>query len=119
MDVQVSNVVAVKGNVAVLKCTAPIRTNQFSITWLKDDPKEGRSVVMPGNKYALTKSGELHIRDVNAEDSKMQFFCQMKCKLTGERYFSQPGHIVITGTEYVFKIYNLTILRVNTEKIVP
>lgn len=96
---QVSNVVAIRGNVAVMKCTLPTltRANQFLITWLKDDPSEGRSIITTNSKYTLTYSGELHVRDVSVQDSTVRFYCQLSSKLTGERYFSQPGHIAVTG----------------------
>ncbi|XP_065220184.1 cell adhesion molecule Dscam1-like isoform X2 [Planococcus citri] len=103
VDVQVSNVYVVKGNVAMLRCSTPpsIRLNLFGINWLKDDPQEGRSIITPGGRYVQTNTGELHIRDVTGDDSRVRFYCQLTNKLTDERYFSQPGHIIVSESENV------------------
>lgn len=99
IEVQVPNAVTIRGNVAVLKCTVPtlIRSNQFIITWVKDDPREGRSIIISGNRFVQTNAGELHVKDVTNEDTKIRFYCQMTNKMTGERHFSQPAHIIISG----------------------
>lgn len=84
------------GNTAILRCNAR-RSMQRSLTWLRDDPILGRSVLHSGGKYVITSSSNLHIRDSSLDDSYARFYCQTINKLTGEPRISKPARIIVTG----------------------
>lgn len=104
---QVHNVFVLRGNVAVLRCQFPAgaRISGQTVTWLRDEPLLGRSVIHPGDRYAITSMATMHVRDATEEDTYSKFYCQAKNKVTGERRLSSPGQIVVRGMDNVFGPY--------------
>ena len=61
----------------------------------------------PGERFSVLPSGELHIRDVQAEDSYVSYRCTTRNILTGEEKVSDPATLFVIGefTPEVWKKY--------------
>ncbi|CAH0555681.1 unnamed protein product [Brassicogethes aeneus] len=96
---EVNNEYVIRGNAAVLKCSIPSFVADFVyvVSWIDT---EGNAFDMDHNydsKYLVLPSGELHIRDVGAEDGYKLYQCRTKHRLTGEtRLSATKGKLVVT-----------------------
>ncbi|XP_052126487.1 cell adhesion molecule Dscam2-like isoform X3 [Frankliniella occidentalis] len=100
-QLQVHNVFALRGNVAVLRCSVPpaLRSQLRVSGWYREDGPFGRVQIHSDNRHTITSTGTLHIRDMSASDSNVRFYCQTTQRVTGERRLSLPGQVVVTDPE--------------------
>ncbi|CAH0555680.1 unnamed protein product [Brassicogethes aeneus] len=92
-----------KGNTGILKCLVPSFVTDFVQidAWMVDDGTtyqyEPNGLNQFDSKYLVLPSGELHIRDVGAEDGYKLYQCRTKHRLTGEtRLSATKGKLVVT-----------------------
>ncbi|CAH0555671.1 unnamed protein product [Brassicogethes aeneus] len=99
-EAQVYDVFVIKGNTAVFKCQIPsfVSDHVEIVSW---QDTQGNQYLPPtsdyDSKYLVLPSGELHIRDVGAEDGYKLYQCRTKHRLTGEtRLSATKGKLVVT-----------------------
>uniref|UniRef100_T1JD50 Down syndrome cell adhesion molecule n=1 Tax=Strigamia maritima TaxID=126957 RepID=T1JD50_STRMM len=92
-DIQVYDVYAIVKTTAVLKCHVPsfLEEHVRVTMWLRDEVLIIEPTSIMDGKYAVLPSGELHVRDVEMEDSGSSYRCHVKHSLTGETHFSSAS----------------------------
>uniref|UniRef100_T1IV47 Down syndrome cell adhesion molecule-like protein Dscam2 n=1 Tax=Strigamia maritima TaxID=126957 RepID=T1IV47_STRMM len=102
-DVHVYDVYAMKGNTAVMRCHIPKFLHSFvNVTaWIKDSVVSiTSSDVKATSKYHLVPTGELIIRDIDANDALTTYRCQVYHRLTGEvKTNSNPGRLIVSESQ--------------------
>ncbi|CAH0555673.1 unnamed protein product [Brassicogethes aeneus] len=98
-EAEVVSEYVIRGNTAVLKCNIPSFVADFVRvdSWVASDNTEYTYKNDYDSKYLVLPSGELHIRDVGAEDGYKLYQCRTKHRLTGEtRLSATKGKLVVT-----------------------
>ncbi|CAH0555685.1 unnamed protein product [Brassicogethes aeneus] len=98
-DTDVNKEYAIRGNAAILKCQVPSFVADFVtvVSWHTDQNENFYPGAPDDSKYLVLPSGELHIRDVGAEDGYKLYQCRTKHRLTGEtRLSATKGKLVVT-----------------------
>ncbi|XP_049823713.1 Down syndrome cell adhesion molecule-like protein Dscam2 isoform X9 [Aethina tumida] len=98
-EAEADNEYVIRGNAAVMKCEVPSFVSDFVQVENWQDTQG--NTYMPNDdydsKYLVLPSGELHIRDVGAEDGYKLYQCRTKHRLTGEtRLSATKGKLVVT-----------------------
>lgn len=85
----------IRGNNAVIKSVISEHAQDYVqvISW-----HDGRKSITFGGKYFLMPSGDLVITNVKDADKSSMFYCTTVNTLTGERVFSNPAKLFLTGT---------------------
>ncbi|CAM1303017.1 Uncharacterised protein r2_g1303 [Pycnogonum litorale] len=100
IQAQVYDEYVIKGNTAVLRCHIPtfFKDDLDVSAWVREDNFLINRNAKHTDRYTLTETGNLHIRNVaSTQGHELGYWCKVKNRFTGETFLSQTaGRIKLT-----------------------